>query len=134
MQADHAGLRLICEQITRHACNVFRQLGRGLPRELYEAALGQELRDAGFPLVQPCTATARYGGVVVGEYSLGLLVDHKVVVQANVDVELNDVHRIQCERAIEVAGVRAGVSINFGPTSVTWRMALPVPEALPPVA
>jgi GxxExxY protein len=53
-------------------------------------------------------------GVIVGEHTIDLLVDHSVVVELKAVRMLDDIHRAQCLNYLKATGLQLCLLINFG--------------------
>ena len=66
------------------------------PRKVYENALAHELRQSGLTVAQLRAITVTYDGVVVGDYSVDLLVEGTIIVE------------------LKATGLRLCLLLNFG--------------------
>ena len=78
MHADEGGVNRLTERIIGCAFQVLNTLGAGFLEKVYENALAHELRKAGLAVVQQQGITVTYDGVIVGAYSVDLLVEGTV--------------------------------------------------------
>lgn len=77
MKVDAGDSRLlepVTERITGCAFRVANALGRGFVEKAYENALAHEMRKSGLSVVQQRGMVVIYDGVIVGEYTVDLLV------------------------------------------------------------
>ena len=95
MNTDEMKFGRISERIIGGAITVANALGTGFVEKVYENALAHELRKAGFAVEQQYGVVVRYDGVVVGEYTADLLVDHSVILELKAVRVLDDIHRAQ---------------------------------------
>ena len=73
------GLNLLTGRIIGCALTVLHALGAGFLEKVYENALVHELRRSGLAVSQQHPMVVRYDGIVVGEYSVDLLVKRIVL-------------------------------------------------------
>ena len=55
-----------------------------------------------------------YGGAVVGEYFVDLLVEQALLVELKTAKALDEVHRAQCLNYLKATGLRLCLLLNFG--------------------
>jgi GxxExxY protein len=114
MHTDEMKFGRLSERIIGCAITVANTLGSGFVEKVYENALAHELRKTGLPVEQQCGVAVRYDGVIVGEYTIDLLVDHSVVVELKAVRMLDDIHRAQCLNYLKATGLQLCLLINFG--------------------
>ena len=56
----------------------------------------------------------RYDGIVVGEYTVDLLVEHVVLVELKVAKAIEEIHRAQCLNYLRATGLHLCLLLNFG--------------------
>jgi len=67
----------------------------------------------------------RYDGIVVGEYTVDLLVDRIVLVELKAAKAIDDIHRAQCLNCLNATGLHLCLLLNFGkPRLEIKRMVL----------
>ncbi len=114
MNTDEARLNTISERIIGCAYVVANALGAGFLEKVYENALAHELRKAGLFVEQQRSVAVRYDDVVVGEYTVDLLVAHEVVVELKAVKLLDDIHSAQCLNYLKATDLRLCLLFNFG--------------------
>ena len=102
------GLIIGCAQ------TVLPALGTGFVEKVYERALVHELRKAGLAVSQQYPVTVRYDGIVVGEYTVDLLVEQSVIVELKAAKAIDDIHRAQCLNYLKASGLHLCLLLNFG--------------------
>src|ERR1700757_5313248 len=75
------GVNLLTRRIIGCAQTVLHGLGTGFVEKVYERALVHELGKAGLAVSQQYPMTVRYDGIVVGEFTVDLLVEQSVLVE-----------------------------------------------------
>src|SRR5271166_554520 len=113
MHTDEMKFGRISERVIGCAITVANELGTGFVEKVYENALAHELRKAGFAVEQH-GVVVRYDGVVVGEYTADLLVDHSIILELKAVRALYDIHRAQCLNYLKATGLQLCLLINFG--------------------
>jgi GxxExxY protein len=125
MHTDEMRFGRLSERIIGCAITVANTLGAGFVEKVYENALAHELRKAGLPVEQQYGIVVQYDGVIVGEYTVDLLVDHTVLVELKAVKALDDIHRAQCLNYLKATGLQLCLLINFGnPRLETKRLVL----------
>jgi GxxExxY protein len=81
---------------------------------VYENALAHELRLAGLTVAQQQGITVIYDNVVVGEYSVDLLVEQTIIVELKAIKALDNAHTAQCLNYLKATGLHLCLLLNFG--------------------
>jgi GxxExxY protein len=55
-----------------------------------------------------------YDGIVVGDYTVDLLVEHIVLVELKVAKAIDEIHRAQCLNYLKATGLHLSLLLNFG--------------------
>ena len=114
MHADENGLNDLSRQVIGCAFTVLNALGAGFLEKVYENALTLELRKAGLAVEQQHGLTVLYGGTVVGEYLVDLLIEQALLVELKAVKALDQAHHAQCINYLKASGLRLGLLLNFG--------------------
>lgn len=96
------------------AIEVHRVLGSGFLERTYELALAHELRLRGMPFRQQVPIGIAYKGILVGDYTLDLLVADVLVVELKAVADIADAHVAQTIAYLRAADARLGLILNFG--------------------
>jgi GxxExxY protein len=80
------------QRIISCAFRVANSPGHGFVEKVYEKALAHEMRKFGFGAVQQRGTVVPCDGVIVSEYTPGLLVEDQVIAELKVVAPLSDVH------------------------------------------
>jgi len=107
-------VNLLTGRIIGCALTVLHTLGTGLLEKVYENALVHELRKSGLTVSQQHPTVVRYDGIVVGEYTVDLLIEHIVLVELKVAKAIDDIHRAQCLNYLKATGLHLCLLLNFG--------------------
>jgi GxxExxY protein len=108
-----SGASDIAARVIACATTVSNTLGSGLPEIIYENALACELRKAGLTVGQQHAVAVYYGGVIVGDYTVDLLVENTVLVEMKAIKIGNAAHIAQCRRYLKATGLGLCLLINF---------------------
>jgi GxxExxY protein len=84
MDTGEDRVNLLSNRIIGCALTVLHTLGTGFLEKVYENALVHELRKSGLAVSQQHPVVVRYDGIVVGEYTVDLLVEDSVVIELKV--------------------------------------------------
>jgi GxxExxY protein len=114
METGEHRVNLLSKQIIGCALTVLHGLGTGFLEKVYENALSHELRKAGLGVSQQHRMVVRYDGIVVGDYTVDLLVDHIVLVELKVAKAIDEIHRAQSLNYLKATGLHFCLLLNFG--------------------
>jgi GxxExxY protein len=107
-------VNLLSNRIIGCALTVLHALGTGFLEKVYENALLHELRKAGLAVSQQHRMVVRYDGIVVGDYTVDLLVEDIVLVELKVAKAIDEIHRAQCLNYLKATGLHLCLLLNFG--------------------
>ena len=113
METDEDRVNLLSNQIIGCALTVLHELGTGFLEKVYENALLHELRKAGLAVSQQHRMIVRYDGIVVGDYTVDLLVEHIVLVELKAAKAINEIHHAQCLNYLKATGLHLCLLLNF---------------------
>ena len=116
-------------QVIGCAMKVHRALGPGFVESVYQNALAHELRRTGLPLEVQKSVKVRYGGVVVGDFVVDLLVAGRVLVENKAVRALGKDHEVQRVNYLTATGIEIGLLLNFGASSPEGQGASTAPTA-----
>lgn len=104
----------VAKSVLDAAFAVHTALGPGLLESVYQAALTQELRLAGFRVAEQVPQPVQYRGLDLGiGYRLDLLVEGCVVVELKSVDTLHPVFHKQLLSYLKTSGYKLGLLINF---------------------
>ncbi len=103
------------------AMEVHRNLGPGFPEAVYQAALEIELRHREIPFIAQQHIQVNYKGTMIADYYLDLVVDNKIDVELKAVAQLAPVHQSQVISYLKASGLKLGLLINFGETSLKHK-------------
>jgi GxxExxY protein len=93
--------------------NVHRDVGPGLFEKLYARALCIELKASGIAFEREKRYEVRYRGELIGAQCLDFVVEKRIVLEVKAVEQLALIHHKQILNYMRVAGLRAGLLINF---------------------
>ncbi len=93
--------------------SVHRELGPGLFERIYSRALCIELTVAGITFEREKRYQIRYRGELLSEQSLDFVVGHQVVLEIKSVDQFAPIHHKQILNYMRVAGLKAGLLMNF---------------------
>jgi len=114
MNTDGTGPDGICDRVTACAGTVANAIGLGLPEVIYENALAYESRMAGLAVRQQEAVPICYDGVIVGNYTVDLLVENAVLVELMAVPRRNAFDSARCTRFLKATGLARSMLVNFG--------------------
>ena len=83
-------------------------------RKSTKTHLLHELRKAGLAVSQQHPTLVQYDGIVVGQYTVDLLVERTVLVELKVAKAIDEIHRAQCLNYLKATGLHLCLLLNFG--------------------
>ena len=96
------------------ACiEVHRQLGPGLLESVYEVCLCHELALRGMAFARQLVVPFNYKGLIEGSHRLGLVVEHRVIVEVKAVEALLPVHEAQLTTYLKLSTYEVGLLVNF---------------------
>ena len=125
MDTDEASLNRISERIIGCAFAVANTLGSGFLEKVYERALAHELRKAGVSLAQQRDISVVYDGVIVGEYTVDMLVEDSVLIEFKAAEALDGSRSVQCLSYLRATGLRLCPLLNFGRSRIEIKRVVP---------
>ena len=115
--------KVLTEKIIKIFYKVYNKLGYGFLEKVYENAMMIELKKTGIPVVAQSPIKVFYDGEVIGEYSVDILVNNKVMLELKATkclVEENEAQLLNYLRATEI---EVGLLFNFGTNPEIKRKA-----------
>ncbi|MBN1311037.1 MAG: GxxExxY protein [Anaerolineae bacterium] len=103
------------------AMEVHKILGPGFSENVYQAALEGELSILDIPFVSQQHIQIIYKELVVADYYLDLVIDTKIVVELKAVDTLAKVHQSQVLSYLKASGLRLGLLMNFGESSLRFK-------------
>jgi GxxExxY protein len=118
MNTDEHRLNEITEKIIGCAFKVSNALGCGFLEKVYENALVHELHKTGSRINQQESIKVYYDTIVVGEYTVDILVEGCILIELKTVKSLDEIHVAQCLNYLRATGLKICLLINFGTPKV----------------
>lgn len=115
----------LSEKILGSVFKVSSGLGVGFSEKVYENALVHELTKQGLRVEQQKGLEVWYDGVVVGNFTVDLLVEGTIAVELKAVKVLDDMHLSQALNYLRASGQRVLLLINMGTLKPEIRRLLP---------
>ena len=96
------------------AMKVHRALGPGFLESVYKNALAYELRRSGLHVEREKRVQVRYDDIVVGDFSVDMLVSDRVMVEVKAIRALGLTHEVQLVNYLTATAIDVGLLFNFG--------------------
>lgn len=106
-----------------NACmEVHKHLGSGFLEAVYQEALEYEFGLQNIPSVREYPLQIKYKDKILGkEYFPDFICYNKIIVELKVVNELSTAHFSQVLNYLKATGLRLGLLINFGTSSLEWK-------------
>ena len=92
---------------------VHRSLGPGLFERMYSRALCLELKASGITFERESHYEVRYRGELIGAHSVDFVVGRQIILEVKSVEQFASIHHKQILNYMRIAGLRAGLLINF---------------------
>jgi GxxExxY protein len=115
VEYPHADLT---RQIIGASFEVHKHLGHGFLERVYVAVLMKELSLLGLSAVSEAPIEVKYKGRSVGMYYADILVEGRVICEIKAVRMLLSEHEAQLLHYLKATGIKVGLLLNFGGTSV----------------
>ena len=106
------------------AMEVHKFLGNGFQEVVYQRSLAIEMKRQGLAFSREHEMEIFYKGEQVGLRRVDFFVEGKVMVELKAVVQLEDVHLAQAINYLEAYGMKIGLLINFGNTSLQFKRVM----------
>lgn len=104
--------------IMQAAYEVHNNLGPGFPEKIYEEAMVRELKAAKIALQRQKKVVVNYKGEPLGEFTLDLLANERIILELKAVSEILRVYEQQALSYLKATGFPLAIVINFGAESV----------------
>jgi GxxExxY protein len=121
----------LSEQILGSVFKVSSRLGIGFSEKVYENALVHELTKNGLKVEQQKDLEVWYDGIVVGNFTVDLLVGGRILVELKAVRALDDLHMAQALNYLRSSGQGVCLLINLGTPKPEIRRLVPGKDWLP---
>lgn len=122
---DRIKSKLLFEEATYKiigaAMEVHKILGSGFLEAVYEEALAHEfdLKNIGYERQK--TMDVKYKGVIAKQYVADFVVEGKVLVELKAMRNLTELEKAQVQNYLKGTGIRIGLLVNFGESSLKYK-------------
>lgn len=106
------------------AMEVHKFLGNGFQEVVYQRSLAIEMKRQGLAFSREHEMEIFYKGEQVGLRRVDFFVEGKIMVELKAVVQLEDVHLAQAINYLEAYGMKIGLLINFGNTSLQFKRVM----------
>lgn len=104
------------------AMEVHRELGRGFLELVYQTALALELQDRGIPFKAEVALPIQYKGkLLTCAYRADFVCFENIVVETKAISQLTKADEAQLLNELKATGIRRGLLLNFGGTSLEYK-------------
>lgn len=101
---------------------VYNAMGYGFLEKLYSEAMERELRLRGHAVGREVSVEVAYEGAVLGRQRLGIVVDHKLVVEVKSTALLHPMAKRQLLNYLRGTTLEIGLLLHFGPQPKFHRL------------
>ena len=114
---------------------VHKTLGPGFGEAIYRRALVVELKRHGLAVATEVEVNVAYGGEIVGQDRLDLLVERSVIVEVKVVEALGKAHYAQVRSYLRATSLAVALLVNFNGSKVDYRrVSSPTSPIVPPIS
>ena len=106
------------------AMEVHKYLGNGFQEVVYQRCLAIEMTRQGIAFSREHEMEIFYKGEQVGLRRVDFFVEDKMMVELKAVIQLEDVHLAQAINYLEAYGMKIGLLINFGNTSLQFKRVM----------
>lgn len=106
------------------AMEVHKQLGVGYLESVYEEAFKIELQLNKIPFESQKKYPVIYKNKFIKDFYCDLVMDNKIIIELKAIKNIGDIERAQVINYLKVTGIKLGMIINFGETSLKYERML----------
>lgn len=114
----------IAHKVIGLAIKVHRELGPGFGEKIYQRAVYLELQKSGVKFEREKEIVVNYGNVILGRQAADFIVDGRVILELKKAGELNDAHKAQLLSYLKTTGLRLGLLLNFGKSTLEIKRVI----------
>jgi GxxExxY protein len=119
-------------QVIGRAMKVHTKLGHGFIESIYKNALTVELRRSDFTVEREKPTAVFYEGVNVGSFTIDMLVNDQLIIEAKAVQMLVKAHEVQLVNYLNATGIDEGLLLNFGAARLEFKKKFRRPKNEPP--
>lgn len=118
--------QLLYEELTYKiigiSMRVHEELGPGFLEAVYEEAIVVEFQEEGIPFRNQAEVDICYKGKKLEKkYRADFIIDEKVLLEIKGTSGLTEIHEAQMINYLKATGLRVGLLVNFGKSSLEWK-------------
>jgi GxxExxY protein len=114
----------LSEKIRQAAFEVHQYFGTGFLEKVYENTLKYKLEKINLKVFQQYAIPVYFEEYQVGEYFADLLVEQEIILELKVTSTLTKIHFAQLKHYLKATGVRLGILINFGGSTLQFKRVI----------
>lgn len=111
----------LSHKILKACFEVSNELGIGFLESVYENALMIALQQKGIHAESQIDLKVRFRGIVVGDFSVDVLVENKILLELKSASAIAKEHQAQLLNYLRATGIDVGMIINFGNSRLEYR-------------
>ncbi len=104
----------LTDKILKSFYLVYNELQYGFKETIYEKAMLFELKELGLACERQRSIAVHYKGMTVGQYTMDLVVEDKVVLEMKTQPNLTEAHEAQLLHYLRATNIEVGMVLNFG--------------------
>jgi GxxExxY protein len=106
------------------AMEVHKILGNGFQEVIYQRALAIEMANEKLEFSREHEMDIIYKGEIIGGRRVDFFIEGKIMLEIKAVAHLEDVHLAQAINYLEAYGIKIGLLINFGNTSLQFKRVM----------
>ena len=103
------------------AMEIHKTLGVGFLESVYEEAFKVELTSQKISFVQQKKYPVNYKNKIIKDFICDLVVNYQIIIELKAIKSVGDIERAQVLNYLKVTGLKLGIIINFGETSLKYE-------------
>jgi len=103
------------------AMEIYKQLGVGFLESVYEEAFKIELLSNKIPFESKKKYPVMYKNTFVKDFFCDLVIDNKIIIELKAISNISNIERAQVLNYLKVTGLKLGIIVNFGETSLKYE-------------
>jgi GxxExxY protein len=105
----------ITEKVIGVFCDVYNELGFGLPESVYHKAMLIALQRTGLAVESKVPLPVFFRGQPVGDFEADIIVERVVILELKAADEIHPAHDAQLLNYLKASAAEVGLLLNFGP-------------------
>lgn len=104
----------VTDKILKSFYLVYNELQYGFKETIYEKAMLFELNEIGFVCERQRPIAVHYKGMILGQYTMDLVVENKGILELKTQPKLTEAHEAQLLHYLRATNIEIGMVLNFG--------------------